>query len=157
DLEELAEDTEGARKSNAYYKMVMEVWNEVIGIRDAPVASSLEMEEKKKTLAHSFYILLFLTRKKSRHRIRQSSVAPKWTQDLDQRFRSIRFACARHSAREKPDDRSYIHGLKGQLDVLGIELAAALPLKLMERLFAHSKELLMVDGAAFPFPVELIR
>ena len=58
DLEKLNKSSQQARRSNLLYSMVLEVWNEAIGVSAAPPASSRYYEEKKTKLLDGLAIIL---------------------------------------------------------------------------------------------------
>ena len=89
ELEELNENSESARKSNMYYEMFKEVWNEVIGIRDAPIASSKSAEAIKENLAHHLHSLLFGTRAKIEHHFDRREININSLQQLLENYHRI--------------------------------------------------------------------
>ena len=58
DLEQLAEGSERSRRGNLFYSMMLDVWNDVIGAKAAPPASSGEWEKRKTELANHIHTLL---------------------------------------------------------------------------------------------------
>ena len=58
DLEQLAQNSGRSRRSDLFYATILDVWNEVIGVQAAPLASSAEWEKAKTKLADCLHTLL---------------------------------------------------------------------------------------------------
>lgn len=158
ELEALNKDTESARKSNMYFRMFLDVWQEVVGVRDAPMATSRSVEAIKGSLAGHLHTLLFGTRAKTEHHFDQRDIDPESLRSISDAFLNIRRAYARHSAHERPGDDDVTHAsrsLEGQLRAFGARLPSALSASFLSKITASTREAIIVQGNSFPFPLEL--
>lgn len=156
-IEGLASSNENARKSNIYYKMAKEVWEEVVGTRDAPRATSLDVEKKKNELASYFYRLLFNTAPRKYYSLIQEALPSLDQKQLQAKYLELRSLFARHSNRDDPEKLDSIKGVKEDLSEFGEKLSDLIPKKLLNEIYSTSNDQVIVKGDSFSFPIELLR
>ncbi|MCP3930769.1 MAG: toll/interleukin-1 receptor domain-containing protein [Bacteroidetes bacterium] len=126
EMNDLSKDTLKARKSNMFYIMAIEIWNEMIGKEFSPKSSSLKIEEQKAQLGYQIHKLLFSYRSKPAYSItsdpntltkRKLRVFLCHSSDDKNEVRKLYDRLSEHNVEPWIDEKNLLPGCDWQLEI----------------------------------------